>query len=523
VSKTRRRTSRKPIPVALVVIAVALIATFLAVKKDIPFVNEPYVIKAAFKDSDGIKKGSPVRIAGVEVGRVRDVRPTSPGARSATLELAIKKSGQPIKVDATAKIRPRIFLEGNFFVDLSPGRPSSPELRAGGIIPLSQTANPVLFSDVLKALKADTRSDLRRTFAELYGAQTNGAGQAFNSSLEYQPAAYKFSAIVSEALLGEQPGDLGKYIRAQGVVAQALDANPQALMGLITNFNKTAGALAERQGALRAALRELPVTLRTALPTLTALNRSFPPVRAFAKAALPGIRSTGPTIDAALPLVKQLRGLVGPGELRGLSQDLRRSTPPLARFAKESVPLLEQLRQLASCTNEVLVPFGNETLEDKAFPANGRVFEELPKSLVGLAGESRSSDANGQWFKVLGAGGLETVALGNGLFGSTATKLEGVNPPAQIQRPPLRADAPCENQQIPDLRSNPSAPPAAVNDQKDSPKVLERTAKAQSVAVEVLRDQLRAEGNPTKVLDQPATSAQIIEGLKALKARGRAK
>ncbi|MDQ3630153.1 MAG: MlaD family protein [Actinomycetota bacterium] len=519
----RRRGGHKPIPIALGLIAVILVGAYLAVAKDVPLLNEPYVIRAAFKDSSGIKTGSPVRIAGVEVGEISRVEPTGKGARSATLELAIRGRGRPIKRDATAKIRPRIFLEGNFFVELSPGRPGTAELEEGGMLPVEQTANPVQLDQVLKVLKADVRADLRRTFAELSGTEGNGGAKAFNRSLDFQPAAYKFSAIVSEALLGEKSGDLGRYISAQGAVAEALDRDPRALRDLVTNFNTTTAALADREADLRAAVRELPVTLRTALPTLSALNAAFPAVRSFSRAALPGVRSTGPAVDVALPLVRELRGLVGAGELRGLSQDLRTATPPLARFAQASVPVLEQLRELASCTNEVLVPFGNSTLEDKAFPAEGKVFEEIPKSLVGLAGESRSSDANGQFFKILGTGGLETLTLGNGLFGSSASNMRGVNPPPQATRPPLEAGQPCENQEAPDLRTKPGAPPKSVPIDTASPAVRERTAKAQSVAVEVLRDQLRADGNATKVLDEPITREGLLGGLRALKARGAGK
>ena len=43
--------------------------------------------------------------------------------------------------DATAKIRPRIFLEGNFFVDLKPGSPGAPVLDAGDTIKVTQTAD----------------------------------------------------------------------------------------------------------------------------------------------------------------------------------------------------------------------------------------------------------------------------------------------------------------------------------------------------------------------------------------------
>jgi virulence factor Mce-like protein len=439
---SRRRTPRNPIPVAVALLVVVVIGSYLAVAKDIPLVNEPYVIKAAFKNSSGIKKGSPVRIAGVEVGRVQSVEPTTDGTRAAVLELALLDRGRPVKRDALAKIRPRIFLEGNFFVELSPGRPGTKELEDGGMIPASQTANPVQFDEVLKVLKSDLRKDLGTTFKELGRAQRGGGAKAFNRSLDDQAAAYRFSAIVSEALLGEKPGDLAKFLSAQGAVSEALDADPQAL-----------------------------------------------------------------------------RDLVGEPELRGLTRDLRVATPQLASLSRTAVPLLGEFRAFASCANEVLVPFGNTKLEDPNFPATGPVFEEIPKSLVGLAGESRSFDANGSWFKVLGTGGPETVSLGNGLLGATTSSFQGVNPPPQVQRPPLRPETPCETQEPPDLRTIPGRAPQAMRIDRSSPKVVARTAKAQATAVELMRDQLKAEGSTLKVLDTPATKEQLLGGLRALKAR----
>jgi hypothetical protein len=41
----------------------------------------------------------------------------------AVVEMEIKEKGLPIHKDARLKIRSRIFLEGNFFVDMSPGSP----------------------------------------------------------------------------------------------------------------------------------------------------------------------------------------------------------------------------------------------------------------------------------------------------------------------------------------------------------------------------------------------------------------
>ncbi len=502
-----RRRGASPLLVGSIVIALAVVATFLGFRKDVPFLNSPYTIKMAVRDTVGINARSPVRIAGVEVGRVEKIEHTEAGARSATMTLAITDKGRPVYGDATAKIRPRIFLEGNFFVDLSPGTAAAGEMDDGDTIPVARTASPVQFAQVLGALKSDTRNDLRQTFIELGKTQDAGGAKAFNDSLKYQPASYKFAAIVSEALLGKRPHDLGDFVRDAGVVAEGLTRDRSRLRSLVVDFNTTAGALASRENALSTAVGELPRTLRAASPALDSLNAAFPDVRRFAEGARPGVRSLGPTVDAALPLVRQLRGAVRDEELGSLSRSLRSATPALASVTLSATSVLQQLRLLASCTTNVLVPTGNDKIQDKAFPTHGPVYQDLGKFLPGLAGESRSFDSNGQFFKVLGSGGAETLNLGNGLFGSTLEPISGVNPPPVRDRPPLRPDVPCETQEPPDLGSIPKGPPQAV-DTSGLP-TTRREARAQSVAVDLKRRELRLQGDDTKVRERPITLSEI--------------
>ncbi len=123
------------------------------------------------------------------------------------------------------------------------------------------------------------------------------------------------------------------------------------------------------------------------------------------------------------------------------------------------MPLNQQVRESASCQNEVVLPWSKDTLKDAKFPATGPVYTELPKPFPGLAGESRSGDANGQWFRVLAAGGTNLVQFAPGVFGTTALPLLGVNPPKPKTRPPLRNDVPCETQETPDLESRAADPP----------------------------------------------------------------
>ena len=152
--------------VALLALAILIPLLYLGFTKSIPF-KPQYEIKAAFESSNNLKKGSPVRIAGVEVGKVTKVEPTSKGSDAVLVTMTIGKSGRPIHKDARAKIRPRIFLEGNFFVDLEPGTPTAPDIDDGGTIPINQTAVPVQFDQLLTSLQSDTREAVSYTHLTL--------------------------------------------------------------------------------------------------------------------------------------------------------------------------------------------------------------------------------------------------------------------------------------------------------------------------------------------------------------------
>jgi phospholipid/cholesterol/gamma-HCH transport system substrate-binding protein len=510
-----KRGGMSNLTVGLVALVITLVGVYLGFTKSIPF-RHHYTVKAAFKSANNLRKASPVRIAGVEVGKVTKIERAKAGDQGALVTMRINDNGRPLHPDATFKIRPRIFLEGNFFVDVSPGT-NGKEVADGHTFPVNQTATPVQLDQVLTALQSDTRQDLRTTLKE-YAAGLKGKGaKGFNASIKYWKPAYRDSAIVSEALLGEKPHDLSGYIASGGKVAGALDRHRESLKDLITNFRITAGAFASENQNLEAAIAELPRTLDAAQPALDALNRSFPGLRGFARDIRPGVQNSEETIDVTLPLLKQLRGLVSQPELKGLTADLSPTVPALAKLVKQSVPLSQQARQAASCQNEVVLPWSKDKLPDDKFPATGPVYQELPKPFPGLAGESRSGDANGQWFRVLAAGGTNLVDFGNNTFGTTALPILGVNPQKPTKRPPLNENVPCETQQTPDLRSTPGAPPKQRKADTSSDLFKQRWAKVRQYGIDLMNQQLKREGldGKFKVLDKDITPDGIKKLAKA--------
>jgi hypothetical protein len=326
--------------------------------------------------------------------------------------------------------------------------------------------------------------------------------------------------MVSDATLGEAEHDLSGYIKNAGTVATALDRFPNQLKSLVADLNTTAHAFAVRDTQLEAAINELPRTLAAGLPALRELNDSFPSVRRFVRNFRPATRSSGPAIDATLPLVEQLRGAVSKPELRGLVGDLRPTVPNLARLNKTTVPLYGQVSQLGNCQNDVFLPWSHDKIQDNAFPASGPVYEEAPKGLTGLAGESRSGDANGQWFRVLLTGGQYAYPAPGGQFLFNGNPIEGANPPISQDRPPLRPDVPCETQQAPDLRTNPAPAPSGGRrlEPSSAPEAVAFREKAMQDAVKWLRKDIdrQALTNQLRVDDKPLTAGELKGGLSGL-------
>jgi phospholipid/cholesterol/gamma-HCH transport system substrate-binding protein len=432
------------------------LAAYFGFTKTNPFAN-PYEFQAVFHNAGNIKANSPVRIAGVEVGKVKRVEPVTQGRAAARVTMEIDDEGLPIRSDAELKVRPRIFLEGNFFVDLEPGSPSAPELEEGGTIGVTQTAAPVQIGDVLTALQRDTREDLQVFLREYSEGLARGGAEGFAESIRWWEPAYRNGALANDAALGQdRDSDLQRVLSGQRDTFAALVEDERALKDLITSFNVTAGALAREDDALAASVPALRDTLRTAQPALASLNTALPSLRALARDALPGVRSSDETLDAALPFIGQARLLMSERELRGTARVLRQTIPDVVDFNRVSIPLLEETRALSACTNDVLVPFTQLEIPNPDEPDNSgqKVRHQLQRGFPGLAGESRLSDGNNQFFHA-----------GAGLPGFKVRP--GPPPDGGSQPPPHRPDVPCETQELPNLHA-PGGPIASFP-------VLERT------------------------------------------------
>lgn len=456
-----RRRGPHPLNVGVAALVVGFSLIWLGFTKELPW-HTDHELGLAFQTAAEIRTGSPVRVAGVNVGEVKGVE-RGPGS-TAIVRVDMEEEALPVKRDASAKIRPRIFLEGNFFIDLRTGTPDAPELPEGGTIPVSQTATPVQLDQVLTALQGDERKRLRVALDELRAAGGGKAPQAFNRMLPALDPALRGVAVSAESFMGREPRDLSRAIRAQGRVAAALERNRPQLSSLVRSFARTAAALADRQRELGRSIAGLARVVREAGPALDAVTASVPDTRALIAEVRPGLREAPATLDAAIPLLSEVEGLLGRRELPALVTAARPAVADLASFAPQGTRLLSTLRAPVGCLLDNAVPTLLSPVEDPPHTTGAPAYRELLYGIVGMASGSQNFDGNGFNLRYhAGAGDQvfstgEVPTAGGALFGTQAEPLIGSRPKFTGKPPPLEPTGPCTEQSPPDLRAETGNP-----------------------------------------------------------------
>ena len=182
----------------------------------------------------------------------------------------------------------------------------------------------------------------------------------------------------------------------------------------ITNFRIVTGSFAAESEALEQAIAELDRGARRGPPGAGQAQRRLP--------AAPGLRARGccpgsgpPTRPSTTPP----RGSASSARwsprtsCAAWSRTCARRSPSWPVSPRRSLPFLEESRAAL-----LLLQPGRHPLGQHRRPGAMRqrstdpVYKQTGYGLVGVAGESRSGDAQGQWFRVLGSGGAATAVCG---------------------------------------------------------------------------------------------------------------
>ncbi len=461
--------------IAVIFILIFTVGPYLAFTKHVPFTGYGYELSATFSNSANIAKNSPIRVAGVDVGKVIG---TERDGDNTTVTFTVDSSGQPIHDDAFAAIRPRIFLEGNFFIELDPGSPSAPDMDSGDTIPISRTSTAVQIDEVLSALQTPVRADLGRLL-EGYGKALNHeptaeedltqlpevkgrtGAQALNGALEYGGDAGRYSSQVTNAFLGTQQRDLSRLVSSAGRAFGAFASRQRDLQGLIENFDIFTGALANQSANLSATIHLLAPTLKVTHASLVSLNRTLPPLRTYAIEFRPAVAELPGLIAASKPWLAQVRPLLSGREAGGAVKLLSESTPALAGAAQASKQTtLPQLNRLSLCTSKVMVPTANQVINDQ-FSTGDPNYREFLYNLVNFAGAAQNFDGNGPFTRAqIGAGpvlvGEENPRGNPKTYGDKIAYSHTIEEPKGTQPqlggpPPHKPEVRCYTNPVPDV------------------------------------------------------------------------
>ena len=145
----------------LVVMCVFIMIGFLYKAGSFDFKKEGYEIKVLFNIVSGIQRNAPVRLAGVEIGQVKDIRLSYDNGTKVAITLWIDK-GAKLKKDSMAYVT-ALGLMGEKYIELSPGSVDAPYLGPGESI----TGEDPLEFDALARKGENIAEALEETLAHI--------------------------------------------------------------------------------------------------------------------------------------------------------------------------------------------------------------------------------------------------------------------------------------------------------------------------------------------------------------------
>lgn len=202
---------------------------------------------ADFTNASGLRQGNSVRIAGVQVGKITDVRLRGEQAR-----VTFKLDDNQRPTSTTKAAINYANLLGQRFVNLLPGETAGEPLRAGAVIPIERTA-PALdltavfdgFQPLFSALSPDAVNKLAASVVQVFQGQAGTVESLFQQT-----------AVITRDLAGRQQLIDSVLTNLAGVLTQVGTQNQQ-LGALVENFDRLFTGLADDRAALGAAVTGL--------------------------------------------------------------------------------------------------------------------------------------------------------------------------------------------------------------------------------------------------------------------------
>ena len=250
-------------------VAGLLMFLWMAFGGTLPLRPEGYRFKADFPEAAGLVKEADVRMAGVNIGKVKD-KELGPGGRSTRVTIELDHRFAPIGRDARAVLRQKSLL-GETYVEITPGDPGDKKLADGGTLPDTSVDQTVELDEVFRVFDPPTRRAFQEWLHEAGIATSGTFARDFNDSLGNAAPFFTGGADLLRPL-AEQEVALRRVFRDTGRVFTAVSREDHNLRGLITGGEATFGALASRDDALAETFQIFPTFLRETRATVRRLE-----------------------------------------------------------------------------------------------------------------------------------------------------------------------------------------------------------------------------------------------------------
>ncbi|HNI41027.1 MAG TPA: MlaD family protein, partial [Solirubrobacterales bacterium] len=272
--RRRSRISASPVLVGAITVVIAVVAVFFSynANKGLPFVPT-YEVKADLPSAASLVAGNEVRIAGVRVGLISQVKAKQldDGRSIAVATMKLDKSVEPIPEDSTVLVRQRSAM-GLKYLLLTPGK-SDQGLEPGGTLPESQAEEPVDMDQWFNMFQAPVRRAIQKNLAE-YGGGLAARGADINQLIADLPPLLRLAEPVAKNLSSKQT-DLRGFVRGLSQAAAEVAPVAETQADMFVQLDRTFIALAE------VARPYIQDSITEGVPTELAVIRNGPRIRPF--------------------------------------------------------------------------------------------------------------------------------------------------------------------------------------------------------------------------------------------------
>ena len=230
----------------VVVVASLTLATLIVLMSGGGMFTSKVLIKSYFPDANGLREGAPVRLSGVDIGNVKNIR-VVPNHPQAPVEVTMKVNRKYdffLRKDSVTLLSTAGVL-GETYINIDSSRATGPQVQDGDVL---QTKEQPGYDDVVRAANSSLQNMdvLLKRMDRIIAYVESGQGSI--GKLIYDPSLYnrvnatvaEFQNVVNEISQGQ--GSIGKLINDDTLYNKA-NASVDKINQLIDEINAGQGTV----------------------------------------------------------------------------------------------------------------------------------------------------------------------------------------------------------------------------------------------------------------------------------------